>query len=742
MNVRLMSNAAFGALAFLLAGGTAAAQEQTTNTAPDAPVATTPVTGNAEDVIVTANKREQSLRDVALPISAVTGDQLAKANANSLADYVTRLPGVVFNDYQPGVSEVVIRGIAATTYHEQGQTTTGYYINDINVVEPGFPIGIPDVDTFDLDRVEVLRGPQGTLFGSSTLGGLVNYIVKTADPSGIHAAAEGSVGSTRHSSGDVNWSGKAMVNLPIIKDVLAVRVMGLQRYDAGYADNLGTGRKGSNDFRTRGLRGSIVFTPADGTKLTYLSTYQDTKLDDQTYLTDINALTRSGIAHEEPQKTSFFLNSLRLDQDLGFANFTVFGSVDEKTNRTQFDASFYGFLTGHTADALAPVSLTEARANIKQVEARLASKGNGPFTWLIGSSYMRATKHEYDYDLAPGSQAVLGSVQAPGDRIYGFVSDTLNTDFGVFGEVSYRPVPALELTFGGRYYSNRAEGDVVNQHSYVGGNAVDLTGHVDQREHGFTPKATISLRPTPGFLAYLTYSRGYRVGGINPNAGLLTALPVSYGSDNVDNYEAGVKFGLLGNRLLIDATVFDIDWKNIQAREFGPAPTFYSYVINAGSANVAGVEFSGTAKVTRNLTFGSNVTYQDAELSSFLPYAFAPNGEGYDSGSTLPGSSRWSVANNLVFDVPQLTFAPTLEIAHRYISTAPVAFGNPTYRGGFSQFDVRASITAIGKVRVMAYLNNVFDKRGLLNGPFAGQTFPAFSIIRPRTVGLRLDAGF
>ena len=743
MNVRLKSTAAFGVVAFLLAAGTPAfAQDQSTNTASDAPVLAAPVTSSADDVIVTANKREQSLRDVALPISAVTGEQLAKANANSLGDYIVRLPGVVFNDYQPGVSEVVIRGIAATTYHEQGQTTTGYYINDINVVEPGFPIGIPDVDTFDLDRVEVLRGPQGTLFGSSTLGGLVNYIVKTADPSGVHAAVEGSVGSTNHTSGEVNWSGKAMINLPIIKDVLAVRVMGLQRVDAGYLDNLGTGQRGSNDFRTRGLRGSIVFTPAEGTKLTYLSTYQDTKLDDQTYLTDIKALTRSGIANNEPQKTSFFLNALRLDQDVGFANFTVFGSVDQKTNLTQFDASYYGFLTGHTTDRLAPVGITEARANIKQVEARLASKGDGPFTWLIGSSYMRATKHEYDYDIAPGSQAALGAVQAPGDRIYGFVSDTLNTDFGVFGQVSYRPVPALELTLGGRYYSNRAEGDVTNQHSYVSGSATDISGHVDQRDQGFTPKATISVRPTQGFLAYLTYSRGYRVGGINPNAGLLAGLPVSYGSDNVDNYEAGVKFGLLQNRLLIDATVFDIDWKNIQAREFGPAPTFYSYVINAGAANVAGVEFSGTAKLTRNLTFSSNVTYQDAQLSAFLPYAFAPNGAGYESGSTLPGSSRWSLANNLVLDYPQLRFAPTLEVAHRYISSAPVAFGNSSYRGGFSQFDVRASVTAIGKVRVLAFLNNAFDKRGLLNGPFAGQTFPAFSIIRPRTVGLRLDAGF
>jgi outer membrane receptor protein involved in Fe transport len=173
-----------------------------------------PVEGAQTDgeIVVTATKREESIRQVALPISAVTGDELAGANANSLADYIVRLPGVVFNDYQPGVSEVVIRGIAATTYHEQGQTTVGYYLNEVPLVEPGWPIGIPDVDTFDLDRVEVLRGPQGTLFGSSTLGGLVNYIVKTADTERFEAAAQGLIGSTKNADGDVNYAAKAMIN--------------------------------------------------------------------------------------------------------------------------------------------------------------------------------------------------------------------------------------------------------------------------------------------------------------------------------------------------------------------------------------------------------------------------------------------------------------------------------------------------------------------------------------------------
>lgn len=722
----------------ILAGALLTAPAMAQN-APDAPVATDNVTDSSGDIVVTATKRNENLRDVAMPISAVTGDQLAKANANSLADYITRLPGVVFNDYQPGISEVVIRGIAATTYHEQGQTTVGYYLNEIPLVEPGFPIGIPDIDTFDLDRVEVLRGPQGTLFGSSTLGGAVNYVVKTADTSGFHAAAQGLIGSTLNSD-TVNYAGKATINVPIIADKLAVRVMALQRYDAGYLDNPNYDDEGVNSFRTRGLRGSIVLEPAAGTKITYLATYQDTKLDDQTYVTTPNELIRA-VQLAEPQETSFLLNSLRLEQDLGSAaTLTVFGSIVAKANTT-FLSYPYGYVTGITEGPDTAYSVGNAEANIKQGEARMASAGDGPLRWLIGASYMRATKSSYDQIIAPGAEAIVGSVQAPDDKIYGYVSDTLNEDFGVFGEVSYRPVPEFEVLVGGRYYNTRAKGTVINESGFLNGNGSSAGAGIDQREDGFLPKASISFRPAPNFLAYMTYSKGYRVGGINPNAGLLPGVSNNYASDKVNNYEAGVKTGLFNNKLLIDATVFTIDWTGIQARLFGPAPTFFSYVTNAGSANVTGVELSATVKPTRNLSLSSNATLQDAALNSFLPDTFAAGG-GYQSGTTLPGSSRWSVATTATLDFPDMKIAPTFEVAHRYISEAPVAFGNPLTRGNFNLFDARASVTVMERFRVLGFVNNIFDKRGILNAPFADAVQGLYSVTRPRNYGLRVDVGF
>lgn len=705
------------------------------------------ITGDAGDIIVTATKRRERIEDVAAPISAVTGDQLAKANANSLGDYIARLPGVVFNDYQPGISEVVIRGVAATTYHEQGQTTVGYYLNEVSIVEPGFPIVIPDIDTFDLNRVEVLRGPQGTLFGSSTLGGLVNYIANVADPSKIDAAAEGLIGSTRNAAGGLNYAGKAMVNVPIIQDKLAVRLMALQRYDAGYLDNPTLDKQGTNDFRTRGLRGSVVFSPTDLTKITYLGTYQDTKLDDQTYLDLANPYIRA-LPRSEPQKTSFQLHSLRLDQDIGFATATVLGSVDRKRNDTLFSYPF-GLVTGITTGPDTSYATSFGRANIKTIEGRLASKDDGgAWRWLVGVSYLHAKRFGYDQFIEPGAEAFIdanpgsfigtGAQLAPDDRLSRLTTDSINEDFGVFGELSWKPVEGLEITGGGRYYRTRAQADVTNGSGFLAGLTADASSSINQKDHGFTPKATISLRPAPNFLFYATYSQGYRVGGANPNAGFLPGSTPGYGADTVDNYEAGIKTQLFRRRLLIDATVFNIDWKDIQARLFGPPPNFFAFVDNAGSANIAGVEVAVTLRPIRRLSLSSNLTYQDAHLTSFLPDSLA-GGTGFPEGTRLPGASKWSVANNVVIDIPELPLTPSVEFAHRYLSTAPVAFGNPNTRGDFNVFDARLTINVNPKLRVLAFVNNAFDKFGILSAPFTSQTVPAGAIIRPRTYGLRVD---
>jgi iron complex outermembrane receptor protein len=706
------------------------------------------------EVIVTATKRNENIRDIPMPISALTGADLSASNANSLSDYIVRLPGVVFNDYQPGISEVIIRGVSATTYHEQGQTTVGYYLNEVVLVEPGFPIGIPDIDTFDLERVEVLRGPQGTLFGASALGGLVNYVVKTADPARFDAAAQLLAGQTDHAGSDMNYGVKGMVNVPLIADELAFRLTALERSDAGYIDNLGTGEDGVNDFRTRGARGSLAYTPTEATKLVLLSAYQETQLDDQTYL-NIPTYERN-LPRAEPQDTDFWLTSLRLDQDVGFGTFTALASYDEKTNTTVFSYPF-PYVTGATSGAASAYSVGDAEAEIKTLEVRLTSSSETAWRWLVGASYLNAEKSSVDRIYQPGAAAFInanpglfggfsGSVLAPNDAIYGYSSDTENDDLGLFGEVSFWPSDQWEITLGGRYYDTKNTAMITNAAGSLSAGsfaATDAIFGMEQKEDGFTPKATVAWHPGSDTLFYATYSQGFRVGGPNPNAAILAGIPTAYDSDTTENYEIGTKLTLLDRRVLLDLTVFHIDWTDIQARLFTAAPYFYSYVTNAGSADIDGVEFSVTVALNDWLSFSNNTTWQDARLATFLPDTFAAGG-GYRPGTTLPGSSEWTVANNLKAEWSSANGEPSIELAHRYISSAPVAFGNPppAERGNFNIYDLRGSIGLGENYRLLAFINNISDEYGVLNAPFADQLTPAGSIVRPRTYGVRMDWHF
>jgi outer membrane receptor protein involved in Fe transport len=696
-----------------------------------------------DEVIVTANKREQELRDVAGSVSAYTGEQLKELGAQSLADYVTRLPGVVFNDYQPGVSEVVIRGVAATTYHEQGQTVAGYYINEIPLSEPGWPIVIPDVDTFDLERVEVLRGPQGTLFGSASLGGLVNYIARQADTSGFDAAVQTSVGSTSDSD-DLNYGVKGMVNVPLIEDKLAVRAVALERRDAGYLDNVRTGVEDSNDLTTTGARISAVYTPSESTKVTWLSLYQETDLEDQTYAT-LPTMTRDTYV-AEPHTTEMLLNSLRFDQDLGFGSLTVLGALADKESRIVFD---YTNSFGPTYLAGNPTAGDgEAESKSRNVEVRLSSNSDSSIGWIVGAMYLKSEKDSVDNIGQEGAAAYIdanpalfggypGSVLAPNDVFDRYLVDRTDEEIALFGEVTFQFGDAWSLAAGGRLFEAENDNTVTRLPgiSYPEGNSYTE----GKKDDGFTPKVTLRFKPNDDLMLYGLYSEGFRVGGANPNPPTATGAARAYDSDGVKNYELGVRSTLAGGVLTLDATAFHIDWDDIQVRLF-TIPGFFAYVTNAGGAQIDGVEFTGTVALSRNFEFQTNISYVDARTSEFVPDTFAPGG-GYEKGATLPGSSEWTISNSLSFGFEGVALDPQFLISHRYLSEAPVAFSGTNEKGDYHVVDLRGTVN-VSSLQVSLFVNNATNEYGVLNAPFADFGTPLGSIVRPRTIGVSVDWAF
>ena len=701
-----------------------------------------------EEVIVTATKREESVRDVSGSVSAVSGAQLEALGAQSYADYIARTPGVVFNEFQPGTSHVVIRGVATSSGNVQGQGTTGYYINEVPLTEPGWTIVIPDIDAFDVDHVEILRGPQGSLFGSASMGGAVNYVANKADASGYDAEVEGTLSKTKNA--DLGGGLKGMINIPIIEDTLAVRAVGTYRNDPGYLDNVGIGEDGSSDITVSGGRLSVVWTPSDATELSWMSLYQKTEADDAPYRNPAFGDLARSTALAEPNDTDVTLHSLRLDQDFGFATLTALAAYQEKSQDFLFD--YTPWRGAYNADLglnlTSPLYIESGgESEGKSLEVRLASNGEGRFEWLVGAMYYESDKFLYEQIGAAGAAAAFdasplfgpgsGAVISPDGEIFNaFFTDLTAKESALFGEASFFFTPELKLTAGGRLFKTEIESvsTQVGFSTYPGKPVVDRT---QDEQDGFSPKVSLTYTPSDDFMIYGLYSEGFRFG--TPNMQGLSAFPVPSGSesDSLKNYEVGVRTNLLNDALLLDATAFYIDWSDIQLRLL--TPDNYNYAANGGAAKIKGLEVSASYSPTSQLDLQSTVTWMEARLDEplfILWYGTAPE------GAQLPGSADWSVSNTLSYRF-ETAYDPTLILSHRYLSSgisdlnSAVPGVTPNEQGDYNLIDLRLRAN-FGQTMVTLFGSNLGDERGVTrtvpeaNGLSQG-------LVRPRTFGVTLN---
>lgn len=705
-----------------------------------APEATT-----LDRITVTAGKREQSVREVAGSVSAVTGQQLQDIGAQSLADYIQSVPGVVFNQYQPGVSHVVVRGIASNSGNVQGQATTGYFLNEVPLTEPGWTIVVPDIDTFDLNRVEVLRGPQGTLFGSASMGGAINYVANTADASGFDAAVEATASQTRNA--DTGFGLKAMVNVPIKQDVFAIRAVAQYRDDPGYLDNVGLDREGSNDVTVSGGRLSMVLTPNENTTLTWLSLLQKTDSDDNSYrMPALGDLVRN-TAVAEFTDTDISLHSLRWDQDLGWANFTALASYQKKKQDWRFDFTpirvFYN--ADLDLDLTSPLYINSGgESEGRSLELRLTSPSGGRFEWLLGAMYFDTEKTLYEAIGAQGAAAAFdnsslfgpgsGAVIAPDGEIFNaFYSDVDGSEAALFGEGTYAFTPEWKLTVGGRLFKTKVRivSTQVGFSTYPGDPIVTPS---ETDESGFNPKVSLSYTPSENVMFYGLVSEGFRFG--TPNTPGLSAYPIpaGSGSDSLTNYELGTRTTWLDGRLQLDATAFYVDWSDIQLRL--QTPDFFNYATNGGKAYSRGIELSAGWRPNDQFQWLSSVTWQRARLDEDLFILFAGTAP---KGSRLPGSSDWSINNNLSYRF-DARYSPTLTLTHQYLSegisdlNSAVPGAVPNEQGDYNLFDLRFRMS-FGNTDITLFGSNLTDERGVTrtvseaNGLGEG-------IVRPRTFGI------
>jgi iron complex outermembrane recepter protein len=711
--------------------------------APNEPAAAPGRTDQAETITVSANKRRQRTRDVAGSVTVLTGKQLEALGAQSYGDYLRLVPGAVFSEGVPGLSTVSFRGITDTNLLDQGQGTTGYFLNDIPLAEPGFAIAIPDIDTFDVSRVEVLRGPQSTLFGSATLGGAVDYIANTADTHRYDAAFESSVLGVE--GGDVGYTEKGMVNIPLIRDKLAVRGVLEYRQDPGYVNNVTTGETGANQDVIRNARVSVTYEPTDGTKLTYLFLAQNNKVSDQGYTQPFFGDYNKSTLFAEPYYTSTQMHSLRLDQELGFGTLTAQAAFTRKdeylgADYTPFYAGALGTLSPYTDPQTGD-------SKSMYYEVRVASHEHQRLTWIVGAAYYQTWKQINDILAVPGAQQYLSGLYGPqlaqlyapdGQTFSQIIGDYDGSEEALFGEASYHLPANLTFTFGGRLYWTSQTASTENYGLYTPlTNGVPFSaGTAATSDNGFLPKFSLRWEPNRDFMAYGLISEGYRFGQPNvvqPDPSFPT--PSGTSSDTLVNYEVGIRAGFLNNSLVVEPTLFWIDWSNIQARL--TRPDGITYGANAGDAVSRGAEITTSWFPVRGLRLQSNMTYLDAHLTKDVV-----RGGGVPdiaSGTALPTASKWQFTETVSYTFDN-RFRPTITLLHHYISHAKGALDTNFVQGDYNTLDLRLS-AQLNKTALTFFVSNLNNSHGVTSGGLYGSTVygQQYYLVRPRTFGATLD---
>ncbi len=704
------------------------------------------------EVIVTAQKRSEALIDVPLSISVVGGDVLERHNAVNFQDYLKLVPGLQLNQDTPGNGRLVMRGvntgsIAATVAVYVDETPFG---SSTGLVNGGVLAG--DFDAFDMQRIEVLRGPQGTLYGANSLAGVLKFATNPPTTDRLEARVRAGVESVE--DGDMGYSGTGMINVPLSND-LAVRATGYYRELPGFIDSIGTGgsdnAKDINDSESYGGRLSALYTPSDAFSLRLSAILQNlsnnasgtVESDPDTLDTLYGKLTQSQFVPESENIDYRVYNAL-LDFDLGFATLTSSTSYNKLENEfntdltTQFSPVIEPFVGANEFQQLQTTKYDKVTQ-----ELRLASPSNDAFEWLVGAYY---TKEEGDIlqhleAVIPGTftpiagQPLLGdsSLHSEYEEIAGFASGTIH-----FG-------PRFDLTLGGRYSENDQDAKQDSVGLFAGGPDGVSFPRASSTEDVFTYSVSPKFKVGDNASLYARVASGFRPGG--PNVlppGAPAGVPLTYDSDSLTSYEVGFKRESANRAYSVDLSAFHIDWEDIQL--FTQVNNF-GVNVNGGRATSDGLEATFSARPTQALSLSLNAAYTDTELDDDT----GPLVGGF-KGDQLPFTPEFSLGANADYEW-QVGAAATAYVGGsvRYLSDQTGAFdfdfrttnGRQREIASYEIVDLRTGVM-FGRYSIELYAKNVTDSDGRTSTGTLGNSpngALGTGVIRPRSVGLTFGFG-
>ena len=695
-----------------------------------------------EEVVVTAQKRAESVQDVPVSMTALSERDLQAMGAQQFFDYGTDIPNLSFGigaaDGNLAGRGIALRGI-------QGSNTTGFYIDDTPVLET------LDPHIVDIARIEVLRGPQGTLYGAESMGGTVRIITQQPDVSAGAITGQMHVGGSWTDHGGFNNLEEGVVNIPLVADTLAVRASAFHQFDDGYFDKQ-IGPFGAPPTETltkvgsmRYYGGSIAirWQPMTELSITPRIMYQRTEQDGVPYAYNYaeNLVQQEVFNIDTGGTDKWYLASLTINYTAPFGNFVSSTAYfDRNTFETEDDTQFTLYAFGE----LTPSPITR-KLDLRRFaqEVRFASTFQGPFQILVGGFYSDSTRPR-DYEWTAQD---LGGV--PNANILSFIDSREYKEKAIFGDASYDILKNLKATVGVRWYE---DDDTFTQYTNGAfyGNVGTTYLAPPTSESGFTPKYLLEYKATPDLLLYTSAAKGFREGGENialppgpapigcdtdlANLGLTAADVKNYKSDSLWNYEAGFKSSFADHRYTLNATGFWIEWDSIQQLVSLPL-CGYGVTANSGHARSQGAELEFNGRLTQQLTLGVAFGYENARI-------------------TEKGATPQPVGSP-VYQVPKLNYAANLEyvqpfnaewtgfarvdysyVGHSYSgNNYPPLEYRPSYNIADLRFGARRS-----QVELTAFVKNLTNKHAnlgdaiLIGAEVPGM--PRFVINQPRTIGV------
>ncbi|MFA5964194.1 MAG: TonB-dependent receptor [Sphingomonas sp.] len=715
------------------------------------------------EIVVTATRHNERLQDVPLSVTAFTQAELTQKGIVGFEGIARETPGVVLDRRSDNNVSVTTRGISTNGYQAGLQATTTVYLDELPLTTIGNSVTL-DPNLYDVERVEFLRGPQGTLFGSGSLSGALRILTHSPDLNGYDASVLADIGVTPDGGG-IRQRYNGMVNIPLASDTLGLRVVGFYRHEEGYLDNLGTGIKNANTLKDWGGRAILLWKPTDRLSIRLMGLYENSHPEDAS-LSSPNLGDRkryTTIPDLYTSKTQLY--NATIDYDLGGAHLTSATSYGHQ------DGLFDVDLAGTFALSIPFYLYDRGIWKTFVQETRLASDPGGKFDWTVGGYYLHRDLFLDGREASsPAYLAAHHITGLPADATFTtFPSDTRTYELAGFADLTYHLTDQIAASGGIRYgkYGGTVDSFAGFNSSYftyalygIQGALVPVATLATTRRYPTASKvswkASLTWKPSHDLTTYATVSTGYRTPVYNARAGSVSTvdkndlvIPQGAGSDNLTNYEIGVKGRFLGGKLTANLAAYYIDWRNFQVQANRQSDSI-QFATNVGRAASKGFEAEIVLAPVHGIVLGLNGSLNDSKVTEITASEAVISGAVKGARLASPhvqGSFYGTYSYGMGHGA---TGFSSFQI--QYVGSFPNGFPNTpgkpatpsavyNFTDAYAYLNVQTGIK-LGKLSTTFYVENLGNSRAAVYIHPENFIYSRYATLRPRTFGVRIGYDF